>query len=273
MKMKNILILMCTMMLCASCTPLKMIEEEAMTNYNDRKDFNVSDFKVYVFNICEKYADDVESTERFCECPPNFFDVAVAQKIRKVEELYMLIHRKTNLVLYFTTTSHKYIYKTADGFLNDPTKYKNNIVLNEIENIYIGRQDTSEAYMHFPSYQDVNDIILHYDKSKLPNQLFLTSANLATAENDYDISEEISLDNVFNQELAYNYNEAMTMTYYKTESRRSKGETALTLNRIAITSKKGNVGVLLGFDGDDNLYQFAKMKVKYHPNYSLIQTH
>ncbi len=271
--MKKILVVISTALFTISCTSFRIIDKEEMKTYNNQKNFNVTDFKIYVFNICEKYADDVEGTDRFCECPEDFFDVAISGKIRKVEELYMLIHRKTDLVLYLTTTSHKYIYKTADGFLNDPKKFKNNIVLNEVENIYIGRKDTVAGYIHFPSHKDINDIILHYDKTKFPDQIFLTTANLATAENNYDISEEIPLDSVFNQDLVYKYQKNLSLSYYEKALGQPRGEIPLILDRIAITSKKGKVEILLGFENRENLFQLSKMKIKYHSNYSLIQTH
>lgn len=271
--MNKILLLICAVIFFSSCSSLRLVDENEFSKYKKIKRFNVSDFQTYIFNICEKYSDDIASTERFCDCPDDFFEIAQEKKIRKVEELYILSHRKTDLVLYLTTTSHKYIYKEADGFLNDPKKYKNNIVLNEIENIYIGRKDTIAGFIHFPSYKDSNDIILHFDKEKFPKEIFLTSGNLATAENDYDISEEIPLDSLFNQELVYKFQKNTTLKYYKKDIDNPNKEIVNVLDRIFITSKKGEVKTLLGFKKDTSLYQYTKLKVKYHPNFSLIQTH
>jgi uncharacterized protein (DUF488 family) len=269
--MKKTLILILVILVNISCNSLRLRDQNQ--EYKNVKRFNISDFKTYVFNICEKYGEEIESSKRFCECPDGFYDVAQEQKIRKVEELYLLSHRNTDLVLYLTTTSHKYIYRKADGFLNDPKKFKNNIVLNEIESIYIGRKDTIAGFIHFPSYKDSNDIILHFDEEKFKEKIHLTSANLATSENDYDISEEISLDSLFSQELVYKYQENMTLKFYKKVKSKRKDEIEMELNRIFITSKKGKVDILLGFDSNENLYKYNKMKVKYHPNFSLIQVH
>lgn len=271
--MKKVSVFIAITLFTFSCSSLKLIENDELLEYKKIKKYNITDFKTYVFNICEKYGDTIDNSKRFGECTDDFFDVAQKKEIRKVEELYLLSHRKTDLVLYFTTTSHKYIYKEPNGFLNDPEKFKNNIVLNEIENVYIGRKDTIAGFIHFPSYKDSNDIILHFDKEKYPENIFLTSANLATAENDYDISEEIPLDSVFNQKLVYKYNKNMTIKFYKKAKSRQEKEIAMELDGIFITSKKGKVEILLGFSNNEKLYQYSKMKVKYHPNFSLIQEH
>ncbi len=271
--MKKEAVIILIILLNLSCSSLTTFKKSDLLEFKNIKRFNISDFKTYVFNICEKYGKEIDNSKRFCECPDNFFDVAQEQQIRKVEELYLLIHRETDMVLYLTTTSHKYIYKKPDGFLNDPEKFKDNIVLNEIENIYIGRKDTISGLIHFPSFKDKNDIILHYDRSKFPESVLLTSGNLATAENDYDISEEIPLSDVFNQELIYKHNKRMSFKFYRKVKKTLKEEMAMEVDRLLITSKKGKVDVLFGFNNIETPFQYSKVSVRYHPNFSLIREH
>lgn len=269
--MKKIILLLTITVLVVSCKSLRKIDENDYNKYKKVKKFSAADFKIYVFNICEKYGDNIDRASRFNECPDNFFEVAKQKKIKKVEELYLLIHQRTDLVIYFTTTFHVYVFKKQDGFLNDPAKFKNNIVLNEIENIYIGRIDSESGLIHFPSIKDKNDIIIHYDIEKSLNEIFLTKANIATAENDYDISEEIELDELFNQDLSYRYKENMSIKYFRNNPNKLKEPDSVLLDNIFITSKKGKVKTIFSFTNSENVYNIKKIKVKYHPNFSLIQ--
>lgn len=264
--MKKISILIVISFLTFSCSSLKPIAKKELEEYKNAKKFNKNDFKIYVFNMCEKYSKDVKNTERFCECPDDFYDVAKQDQIKKIEELYLLMHRKTDLVLYFTTKSHKYIYEDLKGFLNDPNIYKDNIALEQIEGIYIGRYDINNHLIHFPSYKDRNDIILHFDENEYPKQILFKKANVATAENDYDISEPIILDSVFKEKLTYKLKNDFSIKYYKKQITK-------VVDKMFITSKKGKVNISFGFNDFDGFYKLNSKKIKYYPNYSLIQTH
>jgi hypothetical protein len=219
-----------------------------------------------VFNLCEIYKKEVDNAERFCKCPDSFYDVAKGDSIKKIEELYLLIHRKTDLVFYLTTKSHKYISNDQKGFLNDRKLYENNIVLKDIESIYIGRYDSVNQLIHFPSFKDEKDIILNFQKDTPSDNITFTRANLATAENNFDISEPIGLDKLFNEKLIYKRRSDYKMSYrYK--------DTLRIVDRIYITSKKGEIGVMLGFSNLNDYFDFKNHNIKYHPNYSLIQRH
>lgn len=249
-----------------SCSPVKENKSYLKNEFSNVKKFNTNDFKIYVFNLCEVYKMKIDNSERFCKCPEKFYDVAKTDSIKKIEELYLLKHRKTDLVLYLTTKSHKYISNKQKGFLNDRELYEDNIVLRDIESIYIGEYDDDSKIIHFPSFKDQNDIILRFEKYNYPDKIVLDQANIATAENNYDISSPIPLKSIFKEDLVYNNSSKYKITYtYK--------DTLRLVDRIFITSKKGEVGLSFGFQNMEYFYEVNAKNIKFHPNYSLIQVH
>lgn len=264
--MKNVIFCLTLIYILFSCSPIKENKNYLSKEFKNIKRFNTNDFKTYVFNLCESYKKEVDNAERFCECPENFYDIAKQDSIKKIEELYLLKHRKTDLVLYFTTKSHKYISNEQKGFLNDRELFENNIVLKDIESIYIGRYDDDSKLIHFPSQKNQNDIILLFEKYEYPDKIVFHEANIATAENKYDISTPISLKSIFKEELIYNRENNYNISYtYK--------DTLRIVDRIFITSKKGEIGLTFGFKNLNSFYEVKNKDIKYHPNYSLIQTH
>ena len=94
MKRLHLFIILICILICTSCaTRLYTTKSNFAMNIEDEKRFDVNEFEIYVFNICEKYAPTVDPVERFCKCPDNFFDVAKQDSIRKIEEVYFLIHK------------------------------------------------------------------------------------------------------------------------------------------------------------------------------------
>jgi hypothetical protein len=264
--MKKVAVLFMLTLFTFSCGSLQSMKKKELEEFKNVKKFNLNDFRVYVFNICEKYGKGVDKIERFCECPDDFYKVALQDQVMKVEELYLLMHRKTDLVLYLTTESHKYIRNDLTDFLNDPTIYKDNIALEEIESIFIGKYDLKNNLIHFPSYKDDKDIILHFDSDEYPKQILLNKANIATAENDYDIAETIPLTSTFKEKLKYKLESNYSIRYYNEKVTRN-------VDSIFIISEKGEVSVAFGFSDYPNFFKLTGSEVKYHPNFSLIQTH
>ncbi|MEM6687086.1 MAG: hypothetical protein AAF617_15000 [Bacteroidota bacterium] len=264
--MKKIYIIASLVLLAIGCSPWNSMNKAELEEYKNLKKFDANDFRIYVFNLCEKYAKEVENIERFCKCPDDFYNVALKDSVKKIEELYLLLHRKTDLALYFTTESHKYIREDLTGFLNSPALHENKIALEKVESIYIGRHDDSNDLIHFPSYQDEKDIILHYTKDQSTGEIFFYQGNIATAENDYDIAEPILLDSVFNEKLIYKLAPEYRIAYHNAE---------MTANAdwIFIFSDRGKVGITFGFSNLDDFYKVESDRIRYHPNYSLIQTH
>ena len=231
--------------------------------------YNVTDFDIYVYNICERTDQEVDNN-RFCDCPDKFFDKIKNPKLKKVEEIYLLKHKTTDLVLYFTTFSHKYI-KEKEGFLNDEKYYKNKIVLDQIEFLYIGRFDENKNLIHFPNAKNNEDIILHFHPNDLPKNLTLLKANISTSENRYEIYEPIDLKNVFSENISYKLSPNFTIDFYKNNNR--IGEIKVKkIETINIISRKGYTEVIFSpKDTNEKLYKMASKRIKYMPTFSLIE--
>ncbi|MCD2259648.1 hypothetical protein [Psychroserpens luteolus] len=231
------------------------------------KSFALNGFDIYVFNICEKLQVD-DPKDRFCECPSDFYNSELSSNMKKVEELYLLKHKKTDLIIYLTTFSHKYISQHS-GFLNDPKFYENNIVLDQIEFAYIGKIDDIENVIHFPSHNDSEDIILHYDPQVFSKELLFTKANVATAENNYTIFKPISLDKVFKQQFSYHKRDYSISYYHGSNNMESVNPKVVDTLKLFV--KKDKVELSFSFNNFDKDYKMSKKRIKYLPNFYLIQ--
>lgn len=259
-----------------SCkTGLDLVEQKDLDLIKEeyKKTFKFEEFDTYVFNICEKF-EKFDKENRFCDCKENFYNIGLENHLKKVEELYLLKHINTDLVIYLTTFSHKYIHEDGTGFLNNPKHYNHNIVLDQLEYAYIGRMDESNNIIHFPSHNKEKDIILEFDPNYYPQKLFFNHANIATAENNYDISQPISLDTLFKQDIEY-LKKKYQMNYYH-GSNKMDTVNKKKVNEIKLISNEGKVEVVFGFknfirDGSKRYYKMAAKRIKYHPNFYLIQ--
>ncbi|MBQ4819622.1 hypothetical protein [Aquimarina sp. MMG016] len=281
--MKKYIVLIFLGLLLSSCsrTGLSIIKQDYLTKeYSLHKEkfvpevlsYEVSEFDIYVYNICEKTNDTIDYTERFCNCPQDFYDKTNNPNMKKVEEVYILNHQNSDLVLYFTTFSHKYI-KEGEGFLNDPKHYKDRIVLDQVEYVYIGRLNAIEHWIHFPSAKNEEDIILHFDPDSLPNELCFIEANISTSENRYNNYKPIPLGGVFKDALEYRLSPKYAIDFYKNPNKiRDSKITAKNIQTINIISRKGATEIVfIPEDPTERLYKMASKRIRYKPNFSIIE--
>jgi len=264
MKLATNLLILIFIVFCASCsTGLISVNRSYVLGITNLKEFDISNFDVYVFNICERFDSQVDYTERFCDCPDDFYDLKKEDSIKKIEEVYFLINENSDLALYFTTFSHKYISNKQQGFLNDATKYKDQINLNEIEYVYVGALNHDNNFIHFRHSGTDEDIFLHYKKEQL--SILVEKANIATAENKYDITDEIELSEVFSTKLNYKKGD-YSIVYHKRD-------TARTVEKLIFTTKKGKLNLLFEFrDYNEKLYKMGSERLRYQLNYYQIDT-
>ena len=186
--------------------------------------------------------------------------------LKKIEEVYFLINRRSDLALYLTTFSQKFISNKQQGFLNDPKLYKDQINLNKIEYVYVGAINRSNKFIHFRHSGTDEDIFLHYRHNPVQNAMLIERANVATAENHYDISDEIAIDNVFSTKLNYKKRNDHRIVYHKRD-------TARTVEKLIFTTKKGKLNILFKFkDYPKKLYKIGYQRLRYQLNYYQIDT-
>jgi len=234
--------------------------------------YDINGFHIYVYNICERTDSEIDKNDRFCNCPEDFFNKSKNPEIKKVEEVYILKHQHSDLVLYFTTFSHKYIGEKK-GFLNDPSHYQNKIVLDQIEYIYIGRFNKDANWIHFPSAKNTEDIILHFDPDYFPGELAFIKANVSTSENRYNNYEPIVLNGVFKDELVYKLSPSYSIDFYKNNRRIGDLKVPVkNIKTINIISRKGKTEIVFSpEDPNQRLYKMASKRIRYKPNFSIIE--
>jgi len=237
------------------------------------KEYQLNDFDVFVFNICEDYS-IMDKKYHFCNCHENFYDEAKIDSIKKVEEVYLLLHKTTNLALYLTTFSHKYIYEDQTGFLNDSSIYKNSIVLDQIESFYVGMYETDTVkHIYFDNKKRKKpDVNLHFEKPITTNDaLTISSVNIACAENNYSTYKKIEMKNIFSRNLEFINKPDYKMYFYKNQN--EVGNVCKKeVEKLYITNS--NRGIALFFDYEncmDRVYKVTSKNIPYQPIFSRIK--
>ena len=97
---------------------------------------DISNYSIYVFRLCEKIK--VEGSERFlsCDehCEPNNILAVNGTQVR--EELYLLIEKQGDKVIYLTTKTDRSFDMEPDIFNTE--LHKNYVFANDLENVYFG---------------------------------------------------------------------------------------------------------------------------------------
>lgn len=257
----------------ASCSSgLYIVSNEYIMN-KDVKAYNLNDFDFYVFNICEEYTKKEFNNNRFCGCPDGFFEVSAKDSIKKVEELYLLIHKKCDLAIYMTSRSHKYIYDDQTGFLNDRKVYENSLILDQIEYFYVGSIDSLTNRIRFENIKNKKgeDIILHYNSVDFPNIVSVGKVNIATAENNYDNFKEIKLDSIFNISIDFVKSD-YKIYFYNNDGK--VGETVKKeIKKLYFTPRNERLEIIFAFENfQDKLFKVKSKRIPYTLNYSKIDT-
>jgi len=251
-----VLIVACCIFSCKSYRNLK-IDSDYFNMLNEGISFNISEFDIYTFNICEKYNSNIDGTERFLPCPKNFFEVTVNEEIKKVEELYLLKHKTSNLVVYMTTFSHKYI-KKQKGFLNDESNYKSKFYLYDTEYIFIGKYKADSAKIIFEKQRaKANQYWKPITWTNNQNLIQISEVNIETVENGGNLNEGIKLNTVFS--IPFNFEKESSYSLL------NKKKEQLPINKIYfIRNKKNEIEVVFKIKDMPHGYRFIAKKVPFY---------
>lgn len=251
---------------CASCsTRLYKVDRSYVQHIKELKEFDITDFSVYVFNICERFDREVDYLERFCDCPNDFYKLTQRDSIKKIEEVYLLINEEAQLAVYLTTLSHKYISNKRKGFLNDSSKYRKKVNLNQIEYAYVGSLDRKRDNIDFPHPGKEEDIGLHFERSQWASSILIDKVRIPTAENAYTTEEPIDLREVFSNRLHYVKSDYKVIYFQKDIPR--------TVEKLVFTEKKGKLDLLFTFsDYEEKVYKIDSKRLRYQLDYGDIDT-
>lgn len=242
-------------MILVGCTSYSIVKKQKIA-FADAHTYNISDFYVYTFSICERYNNSVDGTQRFLLCPKNFFDVTESDEIRKVEELYLLKHKTSDLVIYMTTISHKYI-RNQSGFLNDKALYKDKFYLRDIEYLYVGKYDKASKSIQFEHQKKNKPNMIWHASTPIENgdEINFVSANIATVENNESSEKPLDLNKILAIPFRF-YDSGNTL--YNTV----KEQETVSTFRIKKTSHN-KYDVYFISDDTSKLYKFSPRKVVY----------
>lgn len=242
----------------SSCSSYKKINSKRFNKFNTIDTYNVADFNIFTFNICESYHKDVGATARFEICPSNFHEVSSQNKIKKVEELYLLKHKNSDLIIYMTTFSHKYI-RNQKGFLNDSLSYKNKLYLRDTEYIYVGKVDSAQNSIQYKKQKKGSDMIWHLSESIETNQIIkIKEVNIETIENKGNFDKKIPLNKVFS--IPFDFK----LSNYELLNKRSKNKSEAINKIYFIKNKKNKIEVVFEMSNTNGGYRFPSRKVIYY---------
>ena len=258
-KIKAHLLLITVALISISCLrPYTMVNQKNFKAKSVVETINMDEFEIFTFNICESYKDEIDGAERFIKCPNNFFDISAKDKIKKVEELYLLKKKNSNLVIYATSYSHKYIGKQK-GFLNDRENYENKFYLKQTEFIYIGRLDATQKVISF-HLQKRNDVPMIWHLSSPLNNadsLNIEKVNIETVENTGSyLDKPIDIIEVFN----------LPLTFYRSNYALKDYIEGSQVSKLYVVARDEKKELIFETDSLSKRYRFPARLVKYYTN-------
>jgi hypothetical protein len=143
------------------------------------------------------------------------------------EELYLLLEKKGNRVIYLTTLSHKYLYH--DGVFNS-NFYKQYIPINQIDYIYLGYYDNQKLRFYDPHGRSyAQNIVFYYKK----NAELLEITNVT---NDYALEDDrianplVTVNKVFDLNFKFQKEQTRKLVYQEVDARNKplQGKTYIT---------------------------------------------
>ncbi|WP_452224418.1 hypothetical protein [Lacinutrix chionoecetis] len=212
---------------------------------------NVADYNMYVFRLCEKIK--VEGTTRFilCDqgCEPD--DILANKDIQVREELYVLVAKQGNSVIYLTTKTDRSFDLTPDIFNTEA--HKDYIFASDIENIYFGV--VANNNMVFTNKNET----LTFDL--LPQSAtacdFVIATLLSKTKDDTPINNRlVTLDAVYSEPIRFVASKRNLVMHVK------KADTLETIKTIDLTGKQ-----VLFNTGTNYISRSQRRRLKYHPEF------
>lgn len=126
---------------CLSCKNYGYLNPEGQSNV---KEIDLREYKIYQFSMSRKldFKGQLLVDNNFFESNGDNNDGVVH------EIIYLLRDNNSNQIIYFTTFSHKYLYKNG-GIFNSPY-YKKYVVVNDLDNLFIGIEQENRFSFYDP---------------------------------------------------------------------------------------------------------------------------
>ncbi|AUC81477.1 hypothetical protein [Lacinutrix sp. Bg11-31] len=213
---------------------------------------NVDDYSVYVFRLCEKIR--VEGTQRFLlcdtDCKPN--DINSLEGIQVREELYFLIEKQGNKVIYLTTKTDRSFDIEPDIFNSEA--HKEFVFVDDLENVYYGILDKNSII-----FTNKNEILKFEIAPREDSSCnYRISTLLSNSKEDPTVINNrlISLQDIYSVPLQFIKSERVLAIK---ENRKYELD---SLQTIKLTGKR------IVFKGKrDSIRRSQRKRLKYHPEF------
>ena len=224
--------------------------------YEIIESYDMSEFDIYTFNICEIINGSVANTDRFIACPDDFFEQSEKEVMNKVEELYFLKSKTSDLIIYMSTFSHKNI-RSRRGFLNDPESYKNQFYLKDTEYIYVGKYDAE------------NDMISFDKARKLSSMKWYLNTKLGSGSAGFnvDVINSRTVDTNGDEDININQTFSIPFKFLRRAYKLSSKLKEYPISKLCVVKDKKGKGIHVIFESSDfdKVYRFSNKRIPYHP--------
>jgi len=112
------------------------------------------------------------------------------------EELYLLYDKENKNAIYFTTFSHKYIFK---GGVYNRAENDSLVFLDELEFVYLGRSDGNKFIFENTGNLEANDLEISYEFSG--DNILLTNLKLDRSNSPVDLKSLFSTEILFQKDI------------------------------------------------------------------------
>jgi len=213
---------------------------------------NVSDYNIYVFRLCEKIR--VEGSARFlsCDIECDATDILAINDTQIREELYLLVEKTGNKVIYLTTKTDRSFDLEPDIF--NTKAHKNYVFANDLENVYFGLQKQNTIF-----FTNKNETLTFEMTETINNSCAYTISTLhSKTKDDSPINNKlVRLSEVYSIPIRFMASKRILALQPTKEITLDTVET-INLNgkRIIIKGKRNSI------DGSQ------RRRLKYHPEFN-----
>lgn len=238
----KIRLIIALVLLLSSCSSYKIGVEETV---------KVSNYDMYVFRLCEKT--NKLGNDRFYLCDEDC--KSIKREVYKTkativtEELYLMVSRTTDDVIYLTTKINRSFDSTPDIFNTEA--HEDYVLVDDLENVYFGKK-TKESLNFVSKNENLTLFIAPESKScKITITSILSEGKVAKSIKN----KKIEINEIYNVAVDFN----LTNRTLVLKNKQSSNFEAI--DNIQLTKHK------VRFNGVLSFIEGSKRRLKFHPNF------
>lgn len=202
---KHILIILAVLNICInSCKSYEATRENISEKIIDT--LQLSNFDVYAFKLCKTSSIARKSDYSSENLAFPFFELCKDDDALVVEETYLLVPKptvKSNIVIYITSLSHKYLYK-GKGVFNCPL-FQDKIFIEDVDMVYLGTIEGNQLNFYQNVKNDKNRHVSkwNFERDSLDPLKKIKIVDVTLAESKFNPKPQIILSETFSTDIVF----------------------------------------------------------------------